>query len=147
MERRTESAKSVARYGKREPMKSRSAAEKGTFRFQKLEIWKKAIEIGHELLDVADQLEKRKLYRFAEQVRGASLSISNNIAEGSGSNSKRDFAHFLNIARRSAFENANMVIVFYQRGLIKQEEHDALLKELDEVSRMIIGFTRNLKVK
>ena len=42
----------------------------GTFRFQKLEIWKKAIEIGHKLLDVADILEKRKLYRFAEQVRG-----------------------------------------------------------------------------
>ena len=61
-------------------MKSKSTAENGTFRFQKLGIWKKAIDIGHELLDVADQLEKRKLYRFAEQVRGASLSISNNIA-------------------------------------------------------------------
>ena len=57
-----------------------AASEIGTFRFQKLEIWKKAIEIGHKLLDVADILEKRKLYRFAEQVRGASLSISNNIA-------------------------------------------------------------------
>ena len=42
----------------------------GTFRFQKLEIWKKAIKIGHKLLDVADILEARKLYRFAEQVRG-----------------------------------------------------------------------------
>ena len=52
----------------------------GTFRFQKLEIWKKAIKIGHKLLDVAGILEARKLYRFAEQVRGASLSISNNIA-------------------------------------------------------------------
>ena len=52
----------------------------GTFRFQKLEIWKKAIEIGHKLLDVADILEAKKLYRFAEQVRGASLSISNNIS-------------------------------------------------------------------
>lgn len=54
----------------------------GTFRFQNFEIWKKAIKIGYKLLDVADTLEKRKLYRFAEQVRGASLSISNNI-EGS----------------------------------------------------------------
>ena len=36
------------------------------FRFQGLEIWKKAIEIGHRLLDVADDLETRRLYRFAE---------------------------------------------------------------------------------
>jgi four helix bundle protein len=117
----------------------------GTFRFQKLEIWKKAIEIGHKLLDVADVLEAKKLYRFAEQVRGASLSISNNIAEGSGSSSKKDFAHFLNIARRSAFENANMVIVFKERGLIGQNERDELLRDLDEICRMITGFSRNLK--
>ncbi len=49
------------------------------FRFQDLKIWKKAIEIGDKLLDIADELEMNKLYRFAEQVRGASLSISNNI--------------------------------------------------------------------
>jgi hypothetical protein len=37
----------------------------GMFRFQGLEIWKKAIEIGGKLLDIADQLEEKKLYRFA----------------------------------------------------------------------------------
>jgi len=126
-------------------MTAKSGDEKRTFRFQKLEIWKKAKDIGHKLLDVADQLEKRKLYRFAEQVRGASLSISNNIAEGSGSTSKRDFAHFLNIARRSAFENANMAIVFYERGIIEKSKCNELLQELDEVCRMITGFSRNLK--
>jgi hypothetical protein len=55
------------------------------FRFEDLEIWKKAIEIGDKLFDIADDLEKMKLYRFAEQARGAGLSMSNNIAEGSGS--------------------------------------------------------------
>ena len=117
----------------------------GTFRFQKLEIWKKAIEIGHKLLDLADILEKRKLYRFAEQVRGASLSISNNIAEGSGSSSKKDFANFLNIARRSAFENANMAIVFEGRRLIDKKVCDELLQDLEAECRMITGFIRNLK--
>jgi len=73
------------------------------FRFQDLEIWKKAIEIGDKLFNIADNLEERKLYRFAEQVRGAGLSISNNISEGSGSYSKKEFVQFLNIARRSTF--------------------------------------------
>jgi four helix bundle protein len=66
-----------------------SKNEAVTFRFQKLAIWKKAILIGNKLLNIADSLEKRKLYRFAEQIRGAALSISNNIAEGSGSSSKK----------------------------------------------------------
>jgi four helix bundle protein len=117
------------------------------FRFQNLEIWKKAIEIGNKLLDIADDLEKKKLFRFAEQLRGASLSISNNISEGSGSSSKKEFANFLNIAKRSAFENANMAIVFEKRGLITSESKDELLNDLEEECKMISGFTRTLKNK
>jgi len=118
---------------------------KKMFRFQEFEIWKKAIDIGNKLLDIADELEKRRLYRFAEQVRGASLSISNNIAEGSGSNSKAEFANFLNIAKRSAFENANMVIVFEKRGLISAKTMEALLVDLEQECKMITGFIRSLK--
>jgi four helix bundle protein len=122
-----------------------SGPRNNMFRFQDLEIWKKAIDIGNRLLDIADQLEKRKLYRFAEQVRGASLSISNNIAEGSGSLSKKEFANFLNIAKRSAFENANMVIVFEKRGLISVEAMEDLLTDLEQECKMIAGFIRSLK--
>ncbi len=48
------------------------------FRFQDFEIWRMAIEIADELFDIADDLEKRKLYRFADQLRGAGMSMSNN---------------------------------------------------------------------
>ncbi len=76
---------------------------------------------------------------------GASLSISNNIAEGSGSNSKAEFARFLNIVNQSAFENANMTIVFEKRGLISAETMEALLLGLEQECRMITGFIRSLK--
>jgi len=68
------------------------------FRFESLEIWKKAIEIAEELLDIADQLEAKKLFKFAEQLRAAVLSMPNNIAEGSGSDSDREFIQFINYA-------------------------------------------------
>lgn len=115
------------------------------FRFQDLEIWKKAIDIGNKLFDIADELEERKLYRFAEQVRAAGLSMSNNISEGSGSYSKKEFSQFLNVARRSTFENANMVIVFEKRSLISSEKRDELLQDLEEECKMISGFIRTLK--
>ena len=41
------------------------------FRFQDLKIWQLSIQIADELFDLANELEKRKLYRFAEQLRGA----------------------------------------------------------------------------
>ncbi len=50
-----------------------------------------AIEVTDKLFDIADALEEKKLFRFAEQLRGAGMSMSNNIAEGSGSNSDKEF--------------------------------------------------------
>ena len=86
---------------------------KSKFRFQDLEIWKLAIEIADELFDIADGLEQKHLFRFAEQLRAAGMSMSNNIAEGLGSEWKKEFKNFLNIARRSAFENANIFKRFH----------------------------------
>ena len=43
------------------------------FRFQDFEIWTRGADIGSKLFRLADDLEKRHLFRFAEQLRGAAL--------------------------------------------------------------------------
>lgn len=114
------------------------------FRFQELDIWKKAIELGMVMADWADELEAKKLFRYAEQLRGAALSVSNNISEGAGSDSKKEFAYFLNVARRSVFEDANMVVFFQMRRLIPDDEARSVLKELVVLAKMIQAFKRSL---
>lgn len=115
------------------------------FRFQDLQIWQLAIEIADKLFDIADELESKKLFRFAEQLRGAGMSMSNNIAEGSGSNSKKEFNQFLNIARRSTFENANILILLQRRDFISQEKLNTILDRLDKLCRQITNFQKTLK--
>jgi len=115
------------------------------FRFQDLEIWKLAIQIADELFDVADELEKKRLYRFAEQLRGAGMSMSNNIAEGSGSSSNKEFKQFLNVARRSTFENANILILLHKRRLITDESLERFLDQLDHLCRKIMKFRGSMK--
>ncbi len=82
------------------------------FRFEQLDIWKNAIEVSNVLFDIADKADSIKMYKFAEQLRAATMSISNNIAEGSGSFSNKEFSQFLNISRRSIFEVANILFIF-----------------------------------
>jgi len=114
------------------------------FRFMDLDIWKEAIELNDCLFDLADALSDAKSYRVAEQLRAASLSISNNIAEGSGSFSSKDFANFLNIARRSVFETANISFVAYRRKFIDEIKLNKTLANLDSLSRKITNFRRTL---
>ncbi len=115
------------------------------FRFQDLRIWQLAIEIAVELFDIADHLERRRLYRFADQLSGAGMSMSNNIAEGSGSDSKKEFKQFLNMARRSTFENANILILLQKRKLISENSLDNLLNKLDSLCRQTTSFQKSLR--
>ena len=115
------------------------------FRFEDLEIWRLARNLAVKFHRVADRLESRRLYRYAEQLRAAGLSLSNNIAEGSGSTHDREFRQFLNIARRSLFEDASMLLVFESLGLLDHDEIPALLRDCDTLSRKITNFSRTLR--
>jgi len=111
---------------------------------QDLKIWELAIQIALDLFEIADDLEKKRLYQFADQLRGAGMSMSNNIAEGSGSDSRKEFKQFLNIARRSTFENANILILLHKRDLIDQEVLNKKLIQLDQLCRQITNFQKTL---
>jgi four helix bundle protein len=115
------------------------------FRFEDLEIWQLARSLAVKLHKLAEDLDKRRLYRYAEQLRAAGLSLTNNIAEGSGSTHFREFQQFLNIARRSLFEDASMLMVFESLGLFSTGDIDPFLTDCDMLSRKITNFSRSLK--
>ena len=119
-------------------------AQRPHFRFEDLEIWHDAKGLAVALHRLSERLEGKKLYRYAEQVRGAALSVPNNIAEGSGSPHAAEFRRFLRIARRSVFEDASMLLVFEELELIGADEVAELLRRCDELSRRITAFTRTL---
>ena len=115
-----------------------------SFRFMNLEVWKDSIELNDTLFDLADAFVEARSYKVAEQLRGASLSISNNIAEGSGSFSNKDFAHFLNISRRSVFETANISFVAYRRKFINKDQLDQIINQLDILSRKLTSLRKSI---
>ena len=114
------------------------------FRFEDLEIWQLARQLAVKLHQFANELDKRRLYRYAEQLRGAGLSLTNNIAEGSGSTYTQEFRQFLNISRRSVFEDALMLMVFESLGLFSAAEIEEPLIDYDLLSRKITNFSKTL---
>lgn len=114
------------------------------FRFENLEIWKTGISVTKDLLLIADELESKKLFRFADQLRGAAMSITNNIAEGSGSFSDKDFANFLNISRRSVFECFNILVILNNSELLSNSELEKMRNTLDHLARKLTLFRKSL---
>jgi len=114
------------------------------FRFEDLEIWELTIKIADRLFDITDDLERKRLYRFADQLRGAGMSMSNNIAKDSGSRSNKVFIQYLEHARNSSFENANILILMNRRGLVSDSDKEVISEELDKLCRKITNFQKSL---
>jgi four helix bundle protein len=115
------------------------------FRFEDLEIWKLAIEIGMEIFDIADKMEERKLFRFIDQARGVGMSISNNIAESTGTNQVGEQRQLLRYSRRECFEAVNILIILQLRNIITKEELENLKTKLETLSRKIYNYSNSLK--
>ena len=100
--------------------------------------------MGDLLFDIADTLQKKKLLRFAEQLRGAGMSISGNIAGGSGSSSQEEFGRFLNMSKKSTFEVANILVMLGRKNVISKEMCDSYLERIDLLCRKITNLQKAL---
>lgn len=114
------------------------------FRFKDLDIWLEGMNVSDLLFDIADLADTKRLYKFAEQLRSAVMSYTNNIAEGSGSYSKKDFASFLYISRRSTFECANILHIMERRKVIDQIKRLEINPKLISLSKKIYFFRQTL---
>jgi len=91
------------------------------FSFEDLEVWQEAVVFADLCLTVVENLsDGRKHYRLMEQLESACTSVSLNIAEGKGRFSKKEFMHFLYIARGSLFETVTLLEIFRRRSWIRE---------------------------
>jgi four helix bundle protein len=74
------------------------------FRFEKLEVWQKAIELACHIYTISGAFPGNEGFGLTSQMRRSAVSISSNIAEGIGRTSDVDFARFLEIAYGSLME-------------------------------------------
>lgn len=116
------------------------------FRFERLKVWHKAIELFDLVDQVAEKFPSRVQFSIADQIRRAALSIPSNIAEGSGRETSRDSRHFYTMARGSAFELASIATVCQRRGLLTTEQYHKIYGRAEEISKMLTGLKRVAEV-
>lgn len=114
-------------------------------RFRQLKIWQRSIDINSNIYELTKDLPKTELFGLTSQIRRASVSISLNIAEGSGSNSNKEFNRFLNMSLRSAYEVISALEIVKRLKYLNEVKIDSVIAELDEIIAMIYVFSKKLK--
>ena len=120
---------------------------KSRFRFEKLEVWQEARGINRAVYRLLRKFPADELYAMTSQIRRATISIASNIAEGSGRNSDKDFAHFLEQAYGSLMEVASLLYLAFDEAYVSESELEPVLDDLERTAKRIVSLNRSLVVE
>ena len=116
------------------------------FNFKRMVVWQKAMQFASLAIDITEQLDTQKCYfKLIDQIQGASASVPQNIAEGKGRATDKDFAKFLAYSRGSLYETLTLVNLFYMKKWISKEKLNELESLGEEVVKMINGLLVRLR--
>lgn len=109
-------------------------------RFEDLPVWNSAIELALQVYELTSQPSFRSRYSLRNQLERASLSVSNNIAEGFERGTNKELLAFLYIARGSAGEVRSMLCL-----LERMPTFQLLGNRIDQLKRGAESCSRQLK--
>ncbi len=118
--------------------------QRPVFCFEKLEVWQLARQLNHQVYSVSRAFPDQERYALTSQLRRASVSVSANIAEGSGRNSDDDFAHFLEVSYGSSMEVVSQPFLASDEGYLPAKQLAALLVDANQLAGKLVALSQSL---
>lgn len=112
--------------------------------FEELRIWQDARIFVSKIYSLTS---KSKDFSFNDQIRRASISIMNNIAEGNDAGSDSMYVRFLHVAKASCGEVKSMLYLAEDLNLCSKEEAENLRQDCKNISAGIFKLIDYLKNK
>lgn len=124
----------------------KSMDNENMFAFEDLLVWQKSMDYAEIVIKTIDQFEApRKHFRIIEQIESSAISISSNIAEGKGRFSKKEFVHYLYVARGSLFESISLLILVSRLSWISEKKLIELKLLGIEIAKMLNSLIKSIK--
>jgi four helix bundle protein len=116
-------------------------------RFEDLDCWKKSRELVNVVFDICEKQMKNKEFSTQDQIKRAAISTMNNIAEGFGRYSNKEFIRFLEYSSASSMEIRSMLYILSDRKYIDEFEFEKCYQLSIEHTNITLGLIRYLKTK
>jgi four helix bundle protein len=105
--------------------------------FEKLRVWESARLLTKNVYALTRSFPRAETYGLTSQVNRAAVSVVANLAEGSARTSRKDQAHFSQIAYGSLMELACLLSIAVDLEYLSTGDESKLRERIEEVSRQI----------
>jgi len=116
-----------------------------SFKFEKLIISQKAVDLASDIHDLTRTFPKDELFVLTSRIKRAADSVSLNIAEGSTGQTNLEFNRFLSYTLRSNIEVIGCLFLAQKRNLIQQDDFSKIYKQCEEILVMTNSLCNTLK--
>lgn len=113
--------------------------------YRDLLVWQRAMRLAAETYRLAKLLPKVEEYRLTSQLLRAAASVPANIAEGHARGTRKDYAHFVSIARGSLAETETILLLLVEVDLLKSDQVEGALELCAETGRMLNALLARLR--
>lgn len=107
------------------------------FSFEKLNVWIDSKELVKMIYTVTRKFPDEEKFGLTSQLRGSSISIASNLAEGSSRTTNKDKAYFSTIAFSSLMEVLNQVIIAKELEYILETDYLDLRSQIEKISNKL----------
>lgn len=108
--------------------------------FRNLDAYIEGKNIVKEVYCLLKQFPVEERYAMCDQIRRAAISITSNIAEGSGRKSTKEKIHFIEISYGSLMEVLSQLDIACDLKYITQTEFNDIEKKIDHEARLLSGL-------
>ncbi|MEK7567649.1 MAG: four helix bundle protein [Patescibacteria group bacterium] len=114
------------------------------FKFLDWQVYKDSRDLFSEILKIVKKLPKEYRFELGSQVIRSSLSITLNIAEGSGKESDKELVRFIEISLGSAYETLACLDSMRNSELITLVEFNNLQEKISSVCNQLGGLKKKV---
>ncbi len=105
--------------------------------YRDLEVWQKGMDLATEAYRLVKLMPKAEEYRLASQLLRACASVPANLAEGHTRGTRKEYAHYISIARGALAEAETFLRLAVRARILPEEEASCSMKLAESLGRQL----------
>ena len=106
-------------------------------------VWQRSMDLVETVYRLTGSIPSEEKWGLVSQMRRAAISVPSNIAEGYGRQATGEYRHHVSIGRGSLLELETQILLARRLKYLQAADTESVLKEIDEISRMLATLFQN----